>query len=591
MIAAIYTRKSQDQPGVADEAKSVSRQVEHACAYAARKGWMVDETRLLGRRHLGRRVPTPARIPAADELKPRSPFSVLVMMDEDRLGPQQMETAWALKQLITAGVRVFSYLQDRERTLDSPTEKLLLSVTSFADELEREKARQRTHDAMLRKAKAGHVTGGRVFGYTSVPVLGPPDADGTQTRLHVARQIHEGEADVVRRIFELRVAGRGLTAIATILNEEGALAPRPRRGPVQGWVSSSVRAILHRPLYRGDVVWNRTKKRDSWSRRHQCRRPEGEHVSRHDPSLRIVPEDLWQGVQRRLRTTREAYLGGTSGHLHGRPPTAVESKYLLTGLVTCGACGGTLYVHSRSHGRGRREHRYGCTSYHLRGRKACANNLEIPIDVANLAVLQMLQRDLLHPTVIGTALRKAYGLLASTSEDGDRRRHELQNRLAQLDDELRPLTAALAQGEALGPIIEAIKARELERGRLRDERAHLDATPVQPIDPLTLRRVLRTRLVSWIAGLRRPPSEARHALRPCSRSASCSRLGRTRPGGTTRSPGSEPSRRCWRASSIQRRGVPDGPRPWRTSGSRVPPPPSVRDSSVSISRQMAFEIR
>jgi hypothetical protein len=143
MIAAIYTRKSQDQPGVADEAKSVSRQVEHACAYAARKGWMVDETRLLGRRHLGRRVPTPARIPAADELKPRSPFSVLVMMDEDRLGPQQMETAWALKQLITAGVRVFSYLQDRERTLDSPTEKLLLSVTSFADELEREKARQR----------------------------------------------------------------------------------------------------------------------------------------------------------------------------------------------------------------------------------------------------------------------------------------------------------------------------------------------------------------------------------------------------------------------------------------------------------------
>jgi len=54
---------------------------------------------------------------------------------------------------------------DRERTLDSPTEKLLLSVTAFADKLEREKARQRTHDAMLRKARAGHVTGGRVYGY------------------------------------------------------------------------------------------------------------------------------------------------------------------------------------------------------------------------------------------------------------------------------------------------------------------------------------------------------------------------------------------------------------------------------------------
>ena len=55
-------------------------------------------------------------------------------------------------------MRVFLYLEDRERTIDSPTDKLLLSVTAFADELERERARQRTYDAMVRKAKAGHVT-------------------------------------------------------------------------------------------------------------------------------------------------------------------------------------------------------------------------------------------------------------------------------------------------------------------------------------------------------------------------------------------------------------------------------------------------
>ena len=53
-------------------------------------------------------------------------------------------TAYALKQIITSGVRVFFYLENRERTLDSPTDKLMLSVTAFADELEREKARQRT---------------------------------------------------------------------------------------------------------------------------------------------------------------------------------------------------------------------------------------------------------------------------------------------------------------------------------------------------------------------------------------------------------------------------------------------------------------
>jgi len=38
-------------------------------------------------------------------------------------------------------VRVFFYLEDRERTLDSAMDKVMLSLTSFAAEMEREKAR------------------------------------------------------------------------------------------------------------------------------------------------------------------------------------------------------------------------------------------------------------------------------------------------------------------------------------------------------------------------------------------------------------------------------------------------------------------
>jgi len=50
---------------------------------------------------------------------------------------------------------------------------VMLSLTNFASEMEREKARQRTYDAMLRKAKALHVTGGKVYGYNNVEVLDP----------------------------------------------------------------------------------------------------------------------------------------------------------------------------------------------------------------------------------------------------------------------------------------------------------------------------------------------------------------------------------------------------------------------------------
>lgn len=41
MIAAIYARKSTDQSGMSDEQKSVTRQIDQARAYAARKGWTV----------------------------------------------------------------------------------------------------------------------------------------------------------------------------------------------------------------------------------------------------------------------------------------------------------------------------------------------------------------------------------------------------------------------------------------------------------------------------------------------------------------------------------------------------------------------
>jgi DNA invertase Pin-like site-specific DNA recombinase len=50
MKASIYARKSTDQNGVADDQRSVRRQIDHAQQYAARKGWTVDEASVLAPR-------------------------------------------------------------------------------------------------------------------------------------------------------------------------------------------------------------------------------------------------------------------------------------------------------------------------------------------------------------------------------------------------------------------------------------------------------------------------------------------------------------------------------------------------------------
>src|SRR5260370_3922483 len=132
-----------------------------------------------------------------NSLTPKPPFDILIMSDLDRLGRDGAETPYAIKQLNMAGVAVFVTLDDKEVQMDSPSATLITQVQSFGAAMEREKARQRTSDAMVRKARNGQVTGGACFGYDNHDVNGP---DGR--RSHVERRVNEDEATVVRRIFE-----------------------------------------------------------------------------------------------------------------------------------------------------------------------------------------------------------------------------------------------------------------------------------------------------------------------------------------------------------------------------------------------------
>src|SRR5262245_35358021 len=206
-----------------------------------------------------------------------------------------------------------------------------------------------------------------------------PDAvTGKPKRLHVERRINEAEAAVVREIFEKAAAGWGTRRIAHDLNARGIVAPPPRRaGRPRAWAPSTIYAMLTRSLYRGEVAWNRTRKRNAWGIKRQTGRAEAEWVQLEVPGLRIIPEPLWQAVRERFRDTRASYLRATNGQLWGRPANRIESRYLLTGLAQCGLCGGSLIVHSRASG-GRRANAYLCSYHHLRGSTVCPGGLVPP---------------------------------------------------------------------------------------------------------------------------------------------------------------------------------------------------------------------
>lgn len=512
ITAAVYCRKSSEQNGVADESKSVTRQVEHATAYAQRKGWAVAAEHVysddgISGALFGDKRPALARL--LNALRPRPSFDVLVMSEESRLGREQIETAYTLKLITDAGVRVFFYLTDQERTLDSATDKVMLSLTSFAAELEREKAIQRTHDALLRRARAGHVANGICFGYRNVPVV-----EG-ERRLHSTRVIVPEEAAVIRRIFELSAGGWGYQRIARTLNDEGAPAPSPRRaGRAHSWSVTTIRDALNRELYRGRLVWNQRRRDIRQGKRAVTKRPESEWVMLDVPEARIVSDAVWQAAHERLAASRTLYFQRLGEPACTPPVNGLDSSYLLTGVLSCGACGGTMFAHRHGH-KNRLFFSYLCTNYHVRGRAVCKNGLEANMTGADQEVLAAVERDVLRVEVLETGLWKAMEILRPRG-DATGQERALREELVRLEAEVTRLAAAIATGGDLPALLALLQERERRRAHVR---AQLDglgrerAAAARHGGLGCLLDELRGQLTDWQAMIRQEPPQARRALR------------------------------------------------------------------------------
>lgn len=149
---AVYARKSTEDARHEDH-RSTARQIEQARRYVEVGGGellpdhlYVDED-TSGAEFKAR----PGLLRLLNALENGRSFNAVVMSDDDRLGREQFETGYLLKQITDAGCRIFFYLDRREAVLDNATSKFMQAVRNFGSELEREKARQRSRDAAERR--------------------------------------------------------------------------------------------------------------------------------------------------------------------------------------------------------------------------------------------------------------------------------------------------------------------------------------------------------------------------------------------------------------------------------------------------------
>jgi hypothetical protein len=90
----------------------------------------------------------------------------------------------------------------------------------------------------------------------------------------------------------------------------------------------------------------------------------------------------------------------------------------------------------------------------------------------------------------------------------------LERRLAVVERELERLTAAVTAGGNVPTLVDAMRTREAERTKLRQELSvHERATQVARLDTRRVERELRAKLDEWTALLRRQTPQARQVLK------------------------------------------------------------------------------
>ena len=510
MNAAIYARKSRKRPGDDSESQSVERQEADARHFIAQRGWALDDAHVYkddGKS--GALFASRAEFQRMMRDAETGAFDAIVFFDLDRFGRNAQKSMEALNVLAEAGVEVYDYSTGIAVDLDSfEGETMTFMKTRFAQQY-RDQIRKATKAAMRRKAEMGHATGNRIFGYDNLRI-----AKG-----HVELRINEHEAQVIRDIYARAAAGEGARTIAAVLNRKGVAKPRAQQERRDGWSVSTIRAVLKRPLYRGEVVYGRTSKaygrelrkvhRHTTRERGQIRKPEATWTRCLMPDveqrLRIIDPDLAARVDAILDDRRERYVASRI-RKDGRAPEKAHGKYLLSGgMLLCPTCGGHFEARKYPWKVGAKEghagHVYICST---RRRKpgVCPNTLALPIEDTDDTVLSIIEGE-----VLGTKyIRELLSLVESAPDETEWLVAERDRLQTEVDNLVKSLAAGVP-GDAVGP---AIREKQSAIAKLEHK---LRIPRVTRLDHERLKAALQQRAKEWKRELRAEPQIARMVLR------------------------------------------------------------------------------
>jgi site-specific DNA recombinase len=356
-------------------------------------------------------------------------FNILLAEALDRISRDQADVATLYKQLKFAGVSIVTLAEGE-------ISELHVGLKGTMNALFLKDLAMKTHRGLRGRVEKGKAGGGLCYGYR---VIKKTDADGEPIRGN--REIVPEEAEVICRIFREFASGKSPKAIAVDLNREGVPGPLGR-----AWGDTSIRGhrsrgtgIINNELYAGVLVWNRMHfiKDPSTGRRVSRINPENEWIRTEVPHLRIVDDGLWNAARARQKQIAEIFGPNPANTREGRMKRvhlANRPVALLSGLMTCGCCGGRYGIITTD--------RY--LNHHRRG--TCDNNRTITRDKIEARVLVGLKKRLVSSEAVAEAVR-AYAEEMNRL-NRDRRAQEQGDRktLAKLEKAITGIIAAIEDG-------------------------------------------------------------------------------------------------------------------------------------------------
>ncbi|MEL6584958.1 MAG: recombinase family protein, partial [Pseudomonadota bacterium] len=386
-----------------------------------------------------------------------TPPNVVITEALDRLSRDQADIAQIFRQLVFAGVPLIT-------CAEGEITELHVGLKGTMNQLFLKDLAAKTRRGLRGRVAQGKSGGGLSYGYRVVHALTP-----SGDRVTGAREIIPEEAEIIRRVFQEFADGHSPKAIARRLNSEGIPGPRGKL-----WRDTAIRGHRHRgtgllnnELYIGRLVWNRMRyvKDPETGRRVSRMNDQSEWLVTEVPELRILPDALWQAVkdkQLAIEASPRTQAIKASRFWEQKRP-----KHLLSGLIRCGCCGGSVIVFGAH---------YACS--HARKLRTCDQTQGVKRAMLEELILDALKTRLMQADAVKAfdaayrehAAAQSHGLLA--------KRDTLQKRLTEIERQNERLLDQILNGLSGRAVLNRLAALEAESDALTEELASVEIPQV-----------------------------------------------------------------------------------------------------------------